>query len=98
MTTEAQVIAKVTRWCRAHGIKYQRMALQPGASRGFPDMVFLVPGGKPLLVEFKRPGKKPNKFQTHTLDQLKELGYAAFWSDDAAAVIQLLESTLDSPR
>src|SRR5690606_35937510 len=30
---------------------------------GYPDRLFLIPGGRPLFIEFKRPGEEPTPRQ-----------------------------------
>jgi hypothetical protein len=53
---------------------------------GWPDRLFLLPGGKPLFMEFKRPGGRPRPLQLERLDTLVRLGYLESiddgWSDD----------------
>lgn len=46
----------------------------PGTN-GMPDRIFLIPGGKPLLIEFKDTGKEPEPLQTYTHNLLRQLGY-----------------------
>lgn len=43
--------------------------------RGYPDRIFLIPGGRPLLIEFKRPGERPRPDQQLRIHQLQDLGY-----------------------
>jgi hypothetical protein len=40
-----------------------------------PDQLYWIPGGRPLLVEYKKLGKKPTKIQAHTMNGLSGLGY-----------------------
>jgi hypothetical protein len=53
---------------------------------GWPDRLFLIPGGRPMLLEFKRPGKQPEPLQNHRLETLVNLGYLesidAGWCDN----------------
>jgi hypothetical protein len=44
--------------------------------RSQPDRLFYAKGGVPLLIEFKRRGKKPELLQQHTISKLREAGYA----------------------
>lgn len=48
--------------------------VSPGR-RGYPDRMFLVPGGKPVMVEFKQLGEKPDPLQHYVHDTLRKLGY-----------------------
>ncbi|GFO80742.1 MAG: hypothetical protein A49_03690 [Methyloceanibacter sp.] len=43
-------------------------------NRGWPDRTFTKPGIL-LFVEFKAPGKKPTRLQSHTHEKLKAKGY-----------------------
>lgn len=64
---------------------------------GFPDRVFWLPGGKPFLIEFKRPGEKARPKQLYIHNKLRNLGYQVEVHDNAIdafeAVIKALEST-----
>ena len=45
-------------------------------SSGWPDRLFLVPGGRPFFIEFKKPGDKPGAKQEYIIGVLRDLGYA----------------------
>lgn len=64
---------------------------------GFPDRVFWLPGGRPFLIEFKRPGEEPRPKQLYIHNKLRNLGYQVEVHDNAInafeAVIKALEST-----
>ena len=49
---------------------------------GWPDVAFLCPGARTLLVEFKRPGDEPRPRQLYIHDQLRQLGYTVEVCDD----------------
>ena len=84
--------APIERWCcqwaRAHGIITSKLR----DPTGIPDHLFWVPGGAPVVIEFKRPGKKPTPLQTHYLVQLLELGYRAYWVDDKETFLSIMEN------
>ena len=42
---------------------------------GLPDRLFLLPGGRTWLVEFKRPGGPVSPAQKHQFIELTELGH-----------------------
>lgn len=46
-----------------------------GGDTGYPDRIFWLPGGKPLLIEFKKPGGKLSAKQEYQIERLKKLGY-----------------------
>lgn len=74
------------RWARARNIITAKLK----NCTGVPDRIFFTPGGKPLVVEFKRKGKKPHKLQPLYLAKLKADGYRAVSVDTQAAVVELL--------
>jgi hypothetical protein len=49
---------------------------------GWPDRLWLLPGGRPLFSEFKRPGDDPKPLQAERLRFLRELGYNTAVFDD----------------
>lgn len=68
----------------------------PGET-GFPDQIFWLPGGKPFLIEFKRPGEEPTPKQLYIHRQLQILGYQVETHDDQInafeSIIGALEAT-----
>lgn len=42
---------------------------------GWPDRMFFVPGGRPLFIEFKRPGEEPGPKQQHIHALLRHIKY-----------------------
>jgi hypothetical protein len=56
----------------------------------WPDRIFWLPGGKPLLIEFKRPGYDPQPKQSDTHESLKDLGYDIQVHDNAADAFQAI--------
>ena len=53
------------------------LLLQLKHDAGWPDVMFLVPGGRPLLMEFKRPGFELEPLQEERRATLLKLGYDA---------------------
>ena len=49
--------------------------IKPAGTNGWPDRLFFVPGGKPLFIEFKRPGKEARKLQKLIHRRLRHYGY-----------------------
>ncbi len=56
-----------------HGIPNVKMTIS--SENGWPDRMFLIPGGRPYLIEFKSPGQKPRPKQVHVHEMLRGLGY-----------------------
>jgi intracellular sulfur oxidation DsrE/DsrF family protein len=63
--------------CRAILKKFgvKSIKLTPMKSTGFPDRIFWLPGGKPLLIEFKSSVGFLSLKQEYIIGQLKALGY-----------------------
>lgn len=80
-TPESKVRDPTVKWAKAQGIEHQRMSFARGVKRAFPDDCFLVPGGRPLFIEFKAPGEEPTPLQTYRGCRLLELGYDICWTD-----------------
>ena len=38
---------------------------------GWPDRIFLIPGGRPFFIEFKAPGEEPNPRQAFRIKCLR---------------------------
>jgi len=95
-TPESKVRDHVVKWAKAHGIGHVRLCFRPGVRQGVPDDLFLLGNGVAVFVEFKRPGKQPTAIQEKRLVELEEYGFLAFWADDPAPAIELLERVKDS--
>ena len=65
---------------------------------GFPDRMFLIPGGKPFFIEFKRPGEDPRPKQVDVHEMLTLLGYTVEVHDDTAEAFESIIKKLDSTR
>lgn len=62
--------------------------------RGWPDRLFLLPGGRPLLIEFKRPGEMPRPNQGRIIERLRLNGYLVATCDDAFDALNLVLDAL----
>jgi hypothetical protein len=60
------------------------------SNTGYPDRLFFIPGGKPLLVEFKAPGEELKPKQAHIHRNLKRLGYNVQVHDNEAEAIKAI--------
>ena len=70
-------------------------------SRGWPDRCVWLPGGRPFLIEFKKPGETLEPLQEKTHDTLKHLGYdvETHWSSETAlAAVRLRTQAMGAPR
>ena len=50
---------------------------------GWPDRIFWVPGGKPLIIEFKTPDGELSPKQKYHIERLKKDGYNVKVCDNA---------------
>ena len=65
--------------------------VSPGNS-GVPDRIVILPGGRVLAIECKRPGGKPTRLQERELARLSALGIEARVVDSIEAVDAALEA------
>ena len=62
----------------------------PG-TRGVPDRIVVMPGGKVFFVELKRSGGSLSKLQEHRLGELEARGASAYVVEGAEGVERMLE-------
>ena len=65
--------------------------VSPGWS-GAPDRLVLLPKGRAIFVEVKRPGEKARPLQERRRQQLSKMGFLAEVVDTKKAVDELLRS------
>jgi uncharacterized protein YyaL (SSP411 family) len=94
--TESSIEIKVCN--KAFGLGVRGIKLNIKSSTGWPDRMFLIPGGRPLFIEFKKPGEKPTKKQLHIHTLLRELGYQVEVHDDATTAVQAIAKALEAAR
>lgn len=87
---EQQVVA-IARRAGVESLKFQ-----PMGSGGWPDRVFLVPGGRPLFIEFKRPREQSRPLQVARHDQLRRLGYHVKVVDSVESGRQAVANALEA--
>lgn len=86
---ESAVEGRAKRWADEHGIL--NVKFTPAGQVAYMDRLFFVPGGKPILIEFKRPGEEPRPLQAYRIKKLRELGYDVRCTDDADEAIMWLK-------
>ena len=94
--SESKIEQRACELIKKHlGIKGSKLTVI--GDTAFPDRIFWIPGGKPLLIEFKRPGEAPRPKQLHNHAWLKNLGYKVEVHDNELralqAVIDAVETT-----
>lgn len=86
-----------TKTCQWYdGLGLQRIKLNLQGRRGWPDQQFFVPGGRPLLIEFKAEGEEPRKLQQYIHDQLRNAGYEVEVHTNAEEAIASIKRRLET--
>ena len=80
-----------TNFALDHGVPSEKFG-----QHGYPDRIFFIPGGRPLLIEFKSRGKKPRPLQEHRINTLLNLGYDVEVHDDAAKAARSILAHLEA--
>lgn len=72
---EKKIQDAAIKYAERYGIASIRLQFAPGVYTGWPDVVFLISGGRPLFIEFKAPGKVPTLKQFARINYLFKVGY-----------------------
>lgn len=80
-----------------HQLRVPSIKLEPYLGEtGWPDRQFFIKGGRPLLIEFKRPGEQPTGKQILMHEMLRSIGYDVQVHDNEdeaiAAIIYAMET------
>lgn len=94
--SESKIEQRACELVKQHlGIKGSKLTVT--GDTAFPDRIFWIPGGKPLLIEFKKPGEEPRPKQLYNHEWLRNLGYKVEVHDNELralqAVIDAVETT-----
>jgi|SRR5579859_3172038 len=77
--------------CRhADALGLTHIKLNVWGRRGYPDRLFFIAGGRPLLIEFKEANYKPRRLQQYTINKLLRLKYDVHSVDNVEEGIELL--------
>jgi hypothetical protein len=76
----------------AERLKIAVLKLNVKGRRGWPDRIFLIPGGCPLFIEFKKPGEKPEPLQEFIHGNLRAAGYRVSVVDNYADGVAAVEA------
>ncbi len=95
---ERDIQSKVIKYAASKGIHCIRMFFGPGMRVGWPDVLFLIPGGVCLFIEFKAPGKQPTTKQRIKIELLKKMGYMVFICDDWVTGYEIIDACLDASQ
>ncbi len=93
-TEEGKIQNAIIKYAGGFGVHTIRMYFGPGMQTGWPDVLFLLPSGTPLFIEFKVPGKTPTAKQNRKIGILEEAGYHVEVCDNLVAGKQLIDDYL----
>ena len=77
-----------------HKLGVEAVKLNVRGYAGMPDRLVLLPGGRAVFVELKRPGEKPRLLQAYVHRKLRNLGFEVLVVDDAIDAIATIERYL----
>lgn len=70
--------------------------IKSAQERSYPDRLFLIPGGKPLFIEFKRQGEDPDSRQELIHERLRYAGYDVQVHDRHNMAMAAIKAALDA--
>lgn len=92
---ESSIERKVAAWWDSRfPSPASRLKLEARGRAGWPDQMYMIPGGKPFFIEFKRKGELPRPLQSYIHSQMRENGYDVEVHDDADTAIAALRRRL----
>lgn len=68
--------------------------MKAAGHNGWPDRMFMIPGGRPLLIEFKNVGESPPPLQQVMHRRLKHYGYQVEVCDSVDEAIGYIKRAL----
>lgn len=85
---ERDLEKKVRLHCKSRKL-WCRKFVSPGI-RGVPDRI-ICGHGKVLFLELKKLGEKPSSLQLYELEQLRDAGMTATWTDNYQSAVELID-------
>lgn len=74
------------------------LKLNVKSNTGWPDREFFIPGGKPFLIEFKRPGEPLSRRQELIIERLRYARYDVEVHDNADEAFRAIAKRVDAAR
>ena len=90
--------ARIEQAFRAHCENVLGVPTVKWGDGGWPDRIVLVPGGKPLFIEFKVPGAAPKPRQGFRKQCLEIWGYDVEVHDSTAEAVRSVAERLEATR
>lgn len=72
------------------------LKLTSPSAAGLPDRLLLMPHGRVVFVEVKRPGQKPRPLQVKRFKRLRDLGFKVYVLDDKVKIPDILKEVMTS--
>lgn len=91
---ETKIEVRVTEWAQENGWLVEKVKF---AASGYPDRIYFG-YGVCILIEFKRPGFKPDPLQRYRIDELSTRGIKAVWTDNSTYAINVLKAAMEAAR
>lgn len=91
---ETAIEDRVTDWAEANDWIVEKVKF---ANAGYPDRIYFG-YGMAVLIEYKRPKKKPDKLQEYRLRELAKRGIKCTWVNTSSAGIAFLKACMGSAR
>ena len=88
---EKDIESTVSKWASKNGLLHQKLL----GEKGMPDRIFYTPGGKPVLVEFKKPNQSARKLQKYYHDRLMKLGFCVQLFDNVEDTVEFITNKMD---
>lgn len=90
MILEKELERRLRQKLKALGKGIQCLKFESPGCVGVPDRIILMPHGRTIFVELKRPGKKERVRQDYMQAILRSLGYTVYSSVDSFDYVELI--------
>lgn len=90
---EKDIEQQFLRFCKTNG--YKCIKFRDPTKKGAPDRIVLLPGGRVVFIEFKRPGRGViSKHQTRYIGELQVLGFDVLVTDSYLSALNFVKAAL----
>lgn len=91
-----KAVKELKKYLKKQKIPYQVIKLHGDAYQpaGLPDLLIVLPEGKTIWIEFKRPGADTTALQRHNLRLLDGMGHYAGTCDSEDLLIRIVKKVL----
>jgi hypothetical protein len=96
VSSESKIEQKVVKEAKKLGVIGLKLT-SPG-NTGVPDRLFLIPGGGPLFIEFKKPGGVLSAKQTYWISALGTLDYKVEVHDNVEQALQAITKAVEAAQ